>query len=296
MAHKYRWTPEKYRAALVGRREDGVEGLRSLARGFEARKIQQRDSKGRFSHSTGGYDLRKIDEWTPQQRRRVREYFDRVEQLEGQAKLIVRPRGEGAKAKLEKLHESFHGDVPSQDFKVAFIPYHEPKVTLPGAKQRRPRVRMLKEGIAIKTRRYERIFIPFDQKRLVQNPPAEIKRAAVRMPGAKLYFVQTGEYQSVNGMSLGILTRQVLQWMEQYDGERPLPQISGNKGDNPRHHHWRQWLRGLVGYVLPKGGSSIDAMRIIEEGREENMARLRKMRNFMKRRGVKAQPKKGRRY
>jgi hypothetical protein len=296
VANKYRWTQEKYRAALVGRREDGVEGLRSLARGFDSKKTTVRDSKGRFSHSIGGYNLHDIDEWTPAQRRKVRDYFHRVEQLEGQAKLIMRPRGPGRDAKLAKLHESFHGDIPSQDFKVAFIPYHDPKVTLPGAKRVKPKVRLTREGVSIKTRRYERIFIPFDQKRIVRDPVAEIKRAATQIPDAQIYFAQVGDNQTVNGMSIGILTRQILQWMEQYDGKSTLPESSGNKGDNPKHHHWKQWLRGLVGYILPGRQTPLRVMRLIDEGRLENDERKRKMRNFMKREGVEAQPKKGKRY
>jgi hypothetical protein len=297
VASKYRWTPEKYRAALVGRREDGVEGLRSLVRGFESKKTAVRDAKGRFSGTVGGYDLKRIDEWTPQQRRKVRDYFHRVEQLEGQAKLIIRPRGEGAKAKLEKLHESFHGDIPSQDFKVAFIPYHDPKTSLPGAKRVKPKVRLTRQGVSIKTRRYERIFIPFDQKRIVRDPVNEIKRAASQIPGAQIYFAQVGDNQTVNGMSIGILTRQILQWMEQYDGKSKLPEDSGNKGDSPRHHHWKQWLRGLVGYILPGGKQDFrKVMRLIDEGRKENNERKRKLRNFMKREGVEAQPEKGKRY
>jgi hypothetical protein len=98
-------------------------------------------------------------------------------------------------------------------------------------------------------------------------------------------------------MSIGILTRQILQWMEQYDGKSKLPEDSGNKGDSPRHHHWKQWLRGLVGYILPGGKQDFrKVMRLIDEGRKENNERKRKLRNFMKREGVEAQPEKGKRY
>lgn len=255
-----------------------------------------RDARGRFKGRSGGYNLVEFDEWTPQMRRKVRDYFARVEKLEGQAKLIVRPHGKGAKAKLERLHEAFHGEVPSQDFKVAFIPYHEPKVTLPGAKQRKPRVRITRDGVIIQTKQYERVLIPFNQKALVRDPPHEIQRAASLMPGARIYFAQVGEAQSITGMSLGILTRQVIQWMEQYDGVNPLPRSSGNRGDDPKYHNWRNWLKGLVGYVTERGMTTRKMMQRISEGRMANREQNRIRRNLMRREQLEAQPKKGRRY
>lgn len=267
MPRKYRWTPEKYRAALQGNRAQGVEGLRSLARGFDA---------------GDGYDLRRVGDWTAAQKRRVRDYFRRVEQLEAQPKLIVRSKSD---KNLRKLQESFHGDVPSKDFKVAFVPYHEPKTTLPGAKKRKPRVRVQREGVSIQTRNYERIFMPFNQKALVRNPRNEIERAAKGMPGASLYFVQVGDNQTLNGKSIGLIAQDILKWMEQYDGKRALPESSGNKGDNPKHHHWKYWLNGLVGYRLPSGTNIRKMARVIREGREANEQRKRKLRNYMKRKG-----------
>ena len=243
--------------------------MRSLVKGFEARE---------------GYDLRNIDEWTPQQKRRVREYFERVERLEAQAKLVVRPK---SKAALKKLQDSFHGDVPSKEFKVAYVPYHEPKLTLPGAKKRKPRVRIQKEGVSIQTAQYERVFIPFNQRALAKNARGEIARAAKDIPGASLYFVQVGDNQTIHGQSLGIVTSQILKWMEQYDGVSPLPQGSGNKGDNPRSHHWKYWLNGLVGYVLPRGQDVRKMAQIIRAGRAANEERKRKLRNYMTRKSEK---------
>lgn len=265
MAKKYRWTPAKYKAALLGNRENGVEGLRSLVKGFDAKD---------------GYDVRNIDEWTPQQRRRVREYFGRVEQLEAQSKLVVRPKSE---KNLRQLQKSFHGDVASKEFKVAYVPYHEPKVTLPGAKKRKPKIRISSQGVSIQTKQYERVFIPFNQKSLVKNARSEIQRAARAIPGASLYFVQTGDNQTIHGQSLGIVTTQILKWMEQYDGVSPLPASSGNRGDSPKSHHWKYWLNGLVGYVLPRGQDVRKMAQIIREGRAANEERKRKLRNYMHR-------------
>lgn len=265
MSAKYVWTVEKYRSALHGDPDNNVSGLRSLARGFSA---------------ADGYDLRYIKQWTPSQKRRVRDLFKKVRELEAQPKVIVRPR---SKEKLKQLQDSFHGDISSKNLKVAFIPYSDPKVRKPGAKIKKPEVRVLKEGVSIKTPYYERVFIPFNHRRLAVNPEQEIKRAAAQISGAKLYFVQNGNNQSLNGKSLRVITDQIVKWMGQYDGVKQLPRTSGNRGDNPKQHHWRKWLDGLVGYILPRRVDVLKLSRIIKEGREANKAANRKQENFMKR-------------
>src|SRR5690606_1677208 len=131
MARKYVWTKEKYKSVVGGNRRENIVGLRSIVKGFDKKD---------------GFDLNKGDKWTLAQQRRVREYCRRVEQLAAQPKRIVRARGEN----LKKLQDAFHGDVPSSKFKVAFVPDTEPKLSMPGAKQVKPKIRVLKEGISIK--------------------------------------------------------------------------------------------------------------------------------------------------
>lgn len=268
MSKKYIWNAAKYRAALLGDADNGVKGLRSLAYGFEA---------------ADGFNLHDINTWTPAQRRKVRETFKRVEELEAQPKIIVRPRSQ---KKLKQLQQSFHGDTISKNLKVAFLPFSTPKLTK-GAKQQAPKVRMLKEGVSIQTPQYERVFIPFNHRRLATNPEAEIKRAAEQIPGAALYFVQNGNNQTLNGKSIRAITEQIIKWMGQYDGVKPLPKTSGNRGDSPKSHHWKKWLDGLVGYVLPKRVDVLKLSKIIKAGREANEQRKRAERNFMKRKSVK---------
>lgn len=264
MARKYNWTKQKYIEVVRGNRAQNIEGLRSIAYGFDAKD---------------GYDLAHFDKWSSYQRKKVRDYFHRIELLQAQPKRIVRARGKT----LEKLQDAFHGGIPSDKLKVAYIPDTQPQTTLPGAKKRPPKLRVLKEGISVQRAEYERIFIPFDQEELVTNPRQEIKRVAAQMPNAALYFVQVGEYQNLTGMSIGLVTQQILKWMEQYDGEKPLPRTSGNYGDDPRHHHWKYWLNGLVGYRLPRHVDIRRLGRIISQGRKkaQDDARLRK--NYMRR-------------
>lgn len=273
MAHKYQWSAAKYKLLVKGGtvvdkgKKVYVEGLRSLARGFD---------------SKDGFDLRDVGSWTPAQRKRVRTFAHRLERIQAQAKRPMRARGEN----LRRLQEAFHGDIPSKDFKVAFVPDTEPKLTLPGAKRRPPRVRVLKEGVSIKRAQYERLFIPFDQKAMVKNARAEIKRVADQMPDAKLFYVRVGEYDSLTGKSLGLVTEQVLNWMQQYDGKRELPKTSGNRGDDPKHHHWKKWLQGLVGFVIPQRVDIRKLGRIIQEGRRKNAAAVEVRKRMMRRRSV----------
>lgn len=271
MARKYIWTKEKYRAIVAGDKAFEVPSLRSIVKGFEAED---------------GYDLRRVEDWTPAQRAKVRKIFKRVEFLQAQPKRMVRAKGKN----LEKLQEAFHGDVPSKDFKVAFIPDTDPVLTMPGAKKRAPKLRILKEGVAVQRTQYERVFIPFNKRKLVQDARAEIERVARQIPNATLYYVQTGEFQSANNGSIGIVADLVLRWMAQYDGVQPLPKTSGNKGDDPKHHHWSKWLNGLVGYMLPHGKKDIRKMQaIIREGREKNEEMKAERRRYMQRVSRKGQ-------
>lgn len=269
MSKKFVWNYDKYRAALLGDAENNVKGLRSVARGFDA---------------ASGYNLHDINNWTASQRRKVRKTFQRVRDLEAQPKIIVRTR---SSKKLKQLQQSFHGDIKSTNLKVAFLPFHQSKLTKQGAKQKAPTVRILNEGVSISTPQYERVFIPFNHRKLAVDPEGEITRAASKIPNATLYFIQNGNNTTLNGKSVRAITQQIIKYINQYDGVKPLPRSSGNRGDNPKNHHWKKWLDGLVGYVLPKRVDVIKLSRMIREGREANEKAKRDLSNFMKRKGRK---------
>lgn len=267
------WTADKYVAVVKGGDEFGIPGgLRSYFRGFE---------------TDDGFDLRNVKSWSKSQREKVRERYHRYKLINGQPKRFVRIRNE---ENLRKVQESFHDEIPSSDMKGAFVPDTEPMVSA-GFKKKPMRVRVLKEGISImRPGLYDRQFVPFSQKQLARNARKEIARASSMMKNVSLYFVQVGEFQSLNGMSLGIVTKQVLDWMSQYDGRKPLPSSSGNKGDSPKHHHWKHWLKGLVGYTVPKSHTVMDIARRIVRGRRAN-DELKRLRGNLERRG-KAKPRK----
>lgn len=268
MSRKNVWNLEKYKSLIRGNESLNLPSLRTLVKGFDAKD---------------GYALPNAENWTPKQKRRIRVWYKRIELLQAQPKRIIHAKGDN----LNKLHKAFHSGVPSKDLKVAFVPNTRPKLTLESSKVKPPRIRYLKSGVSVKWHDYERILVPFDQKKLALDAQAEIKRVAAQMPGAKLYFIQTGEYQSINGKSLNLVTEQVQKWMAQYDGKKPIPRSSGNYGDNPKSHHWKKWLVGLVGYVFSSNQNITAIARKIKEGRKKNDELRKKRQLYMKRKGKK---------
>lgn len=260
VATKIKWSADKYRIALQG---DELPGLRSVARGFGAAE---------------GYDLRRIDEWSSSKKRRVRDYYEKMYHLLAQEKRVVRPR---TKRNLRILQDSFHGDVPSLGFNVAFVPYVDPK-RLPGAKPGRTRIRYTKRGVVLKSSRgFERLYEAFDKRKLATNPNAEIKRAFKAMPEARLFFVQVGEYQTLNGVSPRTIAEKVNHWMAKYDG---VSSLSGKKkGENPENHDWRKWLNGIVGYSFSKSIDVSAMQRAISEGMKQAKAKRAEQSKVMKR-------------
>lgn len=263
---KVTWTPEKYRDWVKGRPAEGMDSLREVMRGFDSRD---------------GFNLNKYEDWSAKKKAKIRAAAKKVAALRAQPKIIVKPP---KRANLKKLQDSFHGDVGGQ-FKVAYVPYHKPVVSLPGAKVRKPKITYLKRGIRIGNGIYDRTYIPFNQKALAKNAPAEITRAAKEMPGASLFYVAANENVTLVGRSLGILIPQVLQWMDQYDGRKAIPKGSGNYGDDPKKHHWRIWLNGLIGYHIPQRADRAALRKAISRGRAENRELKRKRRNLMRRKG-----------
>ncbi len=260
MARKIKWTKKHYAIALTG---DTLPGLRKVVKKFEA---------------SDGYDIRSFSSWTNAQKRRVRDYYARVHLLEAQERYIVRPR---KKENLVALQDAFHGDVGSKIFKVAFVPYTAPK-QMPGAKPIVPEIKYLKRGIVIKTPSYSRNFIPFDKRALVADPTKEIKRVIDEMPDARMFYIQTGEFQTLNDKDAPSLTKLVIRYMGQYDGKTPLPRSSGNVGDSPKHHHWKYWLNGIVGYEFPEDVSEMDLARRIVAGIADSKNRRKIQDNKMK--------------
>lgn len=250
------WSPEKYKLAVSGVPGDSVDsvvpGLRSVATGFTA---------------DAGFDLRHVGEWSASKKRKVRETYEKMHNLFAQSRRIVRPR---SKQNLRTLQASFHGDIPTRTFKVAFVPYTPPKL-LPGVKPVKPRIRYTKRGVVFDQGSHWNHYEAFDKTLLARDPHAEIDRVMALLPGARLFVIKNGQFQTLNGKSAGLIAQQVLQYMAQYDGKTPLPRGSGNrrKGDGPEWHHWKYWLDGIYGYGFPKGQSTHQMQQQITAGMKE---------------------------
>lgn len=256
---KTKWTPELYARAVKG--SDDVPGLRRVAVGFEA---------------GDGFDLRNPKSWTPSQKKKVRTWYERVESLVAQEKVLSFPR---SKAVLKREHARYHGDIPSSKFKAVFVPYTSPK-GLPGEKRRshRPVIKHTVDGDVIRTGGYTRYNYDFDPVELALNPVDEINRLLDAMPDAEYFYIRNGENQTLNvQVGRAQLGATILKYQHRYDGVNPLPRNSGNYGDSPEEHHWEQWLRGVVGFSVPRGVDVLKLNRQVNQGIEA--AKMRRVIN-----------------
>lgn len=263
LSKKIVWSYDKYRAALLGDEDAGVEGLRTLAIGFSP---------------ADGYNLHDFDNWTRYQKEKIKKVFGYVRALEEQPKKIIRSR---SKENLKVLQDSFHGDVPSKLLKVAFVPYHTPVLSKSNKKQKEPRITLFKGGVSIKTPYYKRTLVKFDPVALATDAAREIKRVIAEMPDAQQFTIQNGRQQMLGTRSARVITQTVLNLMMRYDGVKPIPHRSGNYGDKPELHHWSVWMTGLVGYELTNKTDAAKLGKLIEAGRAKNKDRRRKEKNLL---------------
>lgn len=264
------WSAQKYKEVVKGNPEKGIISLRQIFTGFEAKD---------------GFDLRHPERWTSGQKRRIKNAFGRMRQLQGQPVTPYKPRSE---KQLRQLQKQLHDHIYSRDIKVAFIPTpHQPMLSV-GTKATRPQIEITDHGIIGKFGFYDRPIMFFDKKKLVKDPEAEIKRVANLMPdGVAFYYLKMGEYESVAGQGqyLESIIRQTIHYMHKYDGKTPIRE-GKHRNDRPRDHHWKYWLDGLIGYIPTQYGMSIKEMRqLINKGRKENDERRRKVKNFLKAKG-----------
>ncbi len=233
------WSESKYKEALRG--SDGMPGLRSIVKGFNA---------------TDGYDLR--HELTKSQKARIRKYYAEVSLLEAQPRRIFRTKN---KAHLELAQLQNHGKIQRQ-YKVALIHNVEP-VTMPGEPAPAHRLRFNKGVIWDDFGGYAKASTSFNQVALARDPVAEINRALDVLGGAAFFYVQVGEFRTLSGEGREDFIEQVMMWMHQYDGIKQLPKTSGNIGDAPAWHRYDKWLNGVIGIKYP-GPKNRDDTSIME--------------------------------
>jgi hypothetical protein len=245
----YKWTVESYRAAIQG--GDGMPGLRSLVRGFEAAE---------------GYDLRNIASWTGAQKRRVQHFYKSVKALEAQPRMVVRPRDP---EHLKALQRAFHGEHASKHFKAALVNYTPPKHPS-GTKSLRPKINYKKGAVEIVQKGYVRRMIIFDPMALAKNPRREVQRVLDETPNARLFFVQMGEYQSLAPKEGDtVIADQILRLLNKYDG---ITRVRGKGSDwRPEDHDARDWIKGIISYEFTGGLTVTQAVEQIRAAKYNQM-------------------------
>lgn len=271
---KDKWSKAKYRAIVAGETGMPYSSLRTYLRGFEARD---------------GFDLRRYEEWTPAQRRKIRDAFTRVRRLTSQD---TRWRSDIPRSRLPDVHAFYHGNIKSKDFKGAFVPSSMPIVEGEKAKDYKPPKLFLSpdaEVIYSEERGIKRADTMFDQKALATDTRREVERALDRLPkDSHVYYVKVDEKRTLSGETRENIVQQIIKWINQYDGVKDLPRSSGNYGDNPKHHHWTRWLNGVVGMKFAGMLQGKRAARArLQRGLNEARARREEFKNFMRRRTVK---------
>ncbi|MHB8674566.1 MAG: hypothetical protein ACYDAK_12940 [Candidatus Limnocylindrales bacterium] len=209
-------------------------GLRRVAKGFKA---------------SDGYNLRDLREgrWTPAMKRKVSMYFHELQQLTAQEKMIVVTK---SPTRLRNA-QAIGGHDPKFKFKVAFVPGTS-KSRVEWADDDTP---------IIRERGYDKRPVEFDREALAVDPDAEIARvlASPKLKGVKRFGIMTGPNVMLGGgiPDRGNLPGKIKALMAKYDGKKPLPRSSGNRGDRPGAHKWEQWLFGVQGFRFTKDPDKI---------------------------------------
>lgn len=257
---KRKYTNDWYKLALQGAKDNDAQykGLRKYATGFDAKN---------------GYDLRDIDNWTASQKRKVREYAKVVHELQARSNVVYKTR---SASKLEIAQEAGQHPKGFKQIKVAFIPY-TPAKSDPSAK---PRVTVSDRGVSVKAKYYEKVFFAFDKTRLAKRTEQELDRIVknAESDGFKHFTIATGLHQLGQTFDGASFKNAVLMLMAKYDGRKPLPDSSGNRGDSPKSHHWKLWLEGMVGYRFTPGGTNKRLLQDIEQARRERRLERDRMR------------------
>ena len=247
MSNKNRWSYDRYALVLQG--HEDIPSLRRTVSGFEP---------------SDGYDLRKFHDWSKSRKARVRDYYARVTDLLAQPRELIRIRNKVLKRRAQ---EAYHGEHASKSFKVIFLPY-DPPIGSDG-EILKPKIRAKGDGIVVERGDGGHVEYLFDQYALATEPEAEIERGTdfITANGGTLFYVQCGQFQTLNGSDAGIIQDKVLKWISKYDGVSSIT-TGRHKGDAAADHYYGDWLKAIKGIRIGEE-SAIDAQRKIRAGMDE---------------------------
>lgn len=258
-----------YRDALVGRAPGPrgklpgeFPGLRAYAKGFTAAE---------------GFDLHRIAEWTPAQKAKVTRYFKEVHELTARPFQVVRLRN---KAHLQMAQTVAKHAQGFPQIKVAFVPV---------ASDQPVRVRFTKDSMVVEAKYWDKRELLFDQERLALEGGDEVDRLTKSAPKNTVFTIQAGKYEIPNTGDARTIRKRVVALMNKYDGKKPLPKTSGNRGDKPEKHHWSIWLAGLTAYNFKNRGNPQRLLKDMERAKTA----LRAQRAAIQRRGRNRKNKDG---
>lgn len=212
--------------------------IRSLkpAKGFEAKD---------------GYDLRKINEWTPAQKRKITRYYKELDDLTSRPFHPFAPRSK-SHLKISQKYSQHRSGFPK--FKVAFIPT-DGSVT--------PKVKFTKKGeMRVIQKGVEKQAFFLSLNTLLTDPKGAMD-SITQATGFDTFTIMAGTHEifSLLGDSATIAD-EIAKKQKKYDNHR-------------------EWLHGVIGYKFKKEDQLIDYVN--ERRRKSNelkkeRARLRRQR------------------
>lgn len=198
-----------------------------------------------------GYDLREIDNWTPQRFAAVtRKYKEYTEFLTNFNMDVMPTRKFRNPERRQALREWSGVDYPGW-IDAEYIP----KIHLADSKP--AKVEWTKNNQPVFRRgRVGYAYFSFDKNNLMTDPEKEAERIAfmAESVGGKSYSIRNGDaWMRAKPMLAGILEGELLELMEKYDaGENP---------DVDESKDWRRWLNGIEAYVTEVGqGYDMDSI------------------------------------
>lgn len=246
------------------------EAVKVLRHGFLDPDTMQR--MGKFAEGfdpDSGYDLRKIESWTPSQKAKITRYFKEIDKLASRPFKIYRPR---KKEHLRAVQIASQHEKLLPGLKVAFVPVADPAAKLD--------IKVSKDRVTFKHKGITKFTIPLNVRELLLNPRAEIERA-IRENPAKLYQVQAGKHLVPGSADAGSIQEKVMFLMNRYGADKFDP-------NDDSSHYFGNWLHGLVGYTYHQERQYMAYQRAREAERE----RLRLLRQRERARRRKAWGKK----
>jgi len=232
---------EALKAIKRERYKDRVKELRKYFEGFEASK---------------GFNLRDIDKWTPQAKRKITNYWE-VMGIQVARPHVVKyyRRPDHIKAAAEFAQQ----DKQLKGQKAVLIPVDDPK-NLSVKFTKSGEIKVKRGGVSV-----SKIF--FNKKRFLDDPIAELERALAKTD-AQLFKLIQGPHESSSAVSREDLAGKILKIIERYGDDRAYDP------DDRRSSFVANWLNGIIPYSVKDAGKVLkDSARYEKLMRESQVSR-----------------------